>query len=229
MKPVIAEVHPPGDGIWRVGHAPNPLIVGKPLTPDELNDARTGNRFDSPTGQYGVLYCASDLECCFAETLGRFRPDPRILPVIHGDWERHGYMEPGDVSRDWRQRRMAVRVSVDPGLPFLDIESAGTRAFLEPRLAPFLAAYGYGELDIPTVMTSDRRVTRLISQWAWAMVDEQSNPGFAGIRYLSRLGTEWECWAVFDRTPIAELELLPITLEMESLQSIRELYGLRIF
>jgi hypothetical protein len=229
MKPYPAEVTAPPGGIWRVGHAPDPMSTREPLTPDELNYPSVGNRFDSPTAQYRVLYFGTQLECCFAETLGRFRPDPRILPVLAGDWEEHGYMEPGEVSREWRMRRMAVRVGIEDELPFLDVESAQTRAFLEPLFAPALVAYGFEHLDIPTIMTGDRRLTRLISQWAWTMMDENLAPRFAGIRYRSRLGMDWECWAVFDRTRVEIFEQRPITLEMESLQAIRELYALRVF
>jgi hypothetical protein len=200
------------------------------VTAEELNDRSAGNRFDSPTAQYRVIYFGTELECCFAETLSRFRPDPRVLSVIVGDWEEHGYMAPGEVSRDWRMRRTAVRVEVDSyAPPFLDVESTRSRAFLEPILGPMLAMYGYTTLDIPTIMTADRRITRLISQWAWSLKDESGNDRFAGIRYASRLGTEWECWGVFDRTPMTELERRSITLEMESLVTIRDLYNLRIY
>jgi hypothetical protein len=48
---------------------PRPRAQGKP---------NTGNRFDSPTGAYGVRYFASDLDGCYGETLARFRADKKL-------------------------------------------------------------------------------------------------------------------------------------------------------
>jgi hypothetical protein len=69
-------------------------------------------------------------------------------------------------------------------------------------------------------------VTRYISQWAFEQADEVGRPLFAGIRYLSRLNTEWECWAVFDDVEMKELERRPIRREDASYQRIAKLYGL---
>jgi hypothetical protein len=51
----------------------------------------------------------------------------------------------------------------------------------------------------------------------------------AGIRYLSRLNTDWECWAVFDHVTIEELTRRPILRSDESLARIARLYQLVVF
>jgi hypothetical protein len=51
---------------------------------------------------------------------------------------------------------------------------------------------------------------------------------FAGIRYLSRLDTEWECWAVFDDAGLVEVEREPITRQHPELLSIARAYKLTV-
>ena len=41
------------------------------------------------------------------------------------------------------------------------------------------------------------RLSQEIAYWAYQQVDELGNP-VAGVRYISRVGGEWECWAIFD-------------------------------
>jgi len=206
----VDEVAPPDEGVWRVGRAPDPLATAKPLPPSWLDQPQLGNRFDSATGAYRVLYFSTTLQGCFGETLAPFRPDPGLKKVIGDDWGQQGFMNIGDIPADWRQRRIAAHVRFPAegrfshGVRFLDVESLATRETLREELGPTLAFYGYTDLDVATVRGGDRRITRWIGQWA------EGNFMFAGVRYLSRLNTEWECWAVFDDVPIEELNRRPI-------------------
>ena len=52
---------------------------------------------------------------------------------------------------------------------------------------------------------------------------------FAGIRYLSRLNTEWECWAVFHDVEIEERSRAPIERNSGALQAVAQEFGLTIF
>jgi hypothetical protein len=99
-------VPPPGTGFWRVGRSPDPINFADPLDPGLLDNPNTGNRFDSPTRDYGVCYFATQLDGCFGETLARFRPDPELIAISTED----GHMPAGEVPADWRVRRLAVRV-----------------------------------------------------------------------------------------------------------------------
>ncbi|MDX6515323.1 MAG: hypothetical protein QOH73_989 [Gaiellaceae bacterium] len=98
-----------------------------------------------------------------------------------------------------------------------------------PNLRAVIATYGAVELDVPTIRGGDRRITRLISHWAWTRLDEDGAPMYAGIRYLSRLDTQWECWAFFERTATEELERRSITRTMADLQEVADLWDLRVF
>jgi hypothetical protein len=220
-----AVVSPPRPGLWRVARGANPLAVpfGGPTK-------RGGNRFDPLTMTYGVLYFGSDLETCFAETLARFRPSTELLALVKDEWEELGFMAVGSVAADWRQRRTAVHIALPADLVFLDVESPVTHQFLRKELAPALSAIGLEDLDVSTVRGPDRRVTQMISEWAYMEADGDQLR-FAGIRYESRLRSGWECWALFDDDALAidVVETLPITPDMPALTSVASLFGLQVF
>lgn len=215
---------PPPDGVWRVARGPDPLALKPPLPREDLDGAATGNRFDSALGTFGVRYFASSLDGCFGETLSRFRPDPRIVE-LGPDWAG---MAVGEVPADWRHRRLAVRVSfpdagkLPEGVRFLDVEALKTRQKLRSELAEILAFFGFDDLDVPTVRGGDRRITRWISQWAY-------ENHYAGVRYLSRLNSDWECWAVFHDVDITEVERRGINEGDEALARIAKSFDLRVF
>ena len=219
-------------GIWRVGRAPDPLTVPQPLTLQELGNSNLGNRFDSPTGTYKVLYFATSLGGCFGETLARFRPDLNIRTKIEKEWEELGFMKPGHVPRDWRQRRVAVRIGCskqEEASQFVDVEHLQTRELRRSELTQILTTYDCEDFDVATVRGGDRRVTRQISQWVYDQVSPKTgDPLYAGIRYLSRLNSEWECWAIFDRTAIEILEQKPILPQNEELEEVAKTYKIVI-
>ncbi|MBM3696230.1 MAG: RES domain-containing protein [Actinobacteria bacterium] len=217
----------PPQGFWRVARAPDPLSVGPLPTPEDLGDPLLGTRFASARGDYGVLYFGTDLECCFGETLARFRPDPEVLAAVGSDWAsaQSGFMQMGAVPADWRQRRLAVRVAVPQNARFVDVEDLKTRQALRSHLAKVLVAYGYPDLDVSTIRGPDRRVTRLVSQEIHDFAVAEMAP-IAGVRYDSRIRTGWEAWAVFDHVPLTELERLPITRDMAPLAKVAKIFGL---
>jgi hypothetical protein len=198
----------------------------------------TGNRFDSPTGSFGVRYFATSLDGCYGETLARFRPDLELAAVVGDEWREMGVMDIGDIPADWRQQRSAVHVRLPPGgdnakfsrgVQFLDVESLETREALREHLAPLLALWGYHDFDISDVRGRDRRITRYIGQWAYEQFDADERPLYAGVRYLSRLNSDWECWAIFDNVEIEELARRPILPQDDALQRIARSYGLKVY
>lgn len=226
----LATKFPPPAGLWRVGRGDAPLRPSRPTAGEYTTGS--GNRFDSANGDFGVLYFATDLDGCFGETLARFRPAPDLRALLEDEWrENGGFMEVGAVAADWRQRRTAVRVAVAdiPQAPFLDLDSIETLQVLRERLAGNLAVLGVSDLDVAAVRGGDRRVTRLIAAWAHQATDAATGaPCYSGIRYASRLTSDWTCWAVFDRVQLEPLEYLPITAEMDSLQRVAKLFDLRV-
>lgn len=225
-KTVIA----PLDGLWRVGRGDDPLRHSRPASED-LASPTGGNRFDAATGTFGVLYFGTTLDGCFGETLARFRPAPHLLALLGEEWRRNpDFMEVGAVPADWRFRRTAVRVEAAADSQFLDVDAVETHSFLKEKLAVGLSALGVTELDTSVIRSGDRRVTRLISAWAHEQrVDgDPATPAYAGIRYVSRLNSEWECWALFDHEPLHQVEARAISALMPELVEVADLFGLRV-
>jgi hypothetical protein len=214
--------------LWRIGRGDAPLLVRRP---DPGTNPRAGNRFDSSTGSWGVLYFGTSLEACFGETLARMRPSIDVIAVVRDEWEQRRFMNVGAVPADWRTRRTAVAVTLggDQDLPFLDIEHPETHTFLRRELALGLSALGYQDLDVSIMRGPDRRVTRLAADWAYEQIDADGNVVYAGIRYLSRICSDWECWAVFDDVDLVPVETKPITLDMEDLQRVAKMFELQVF
>lgn len=222
-----AVVAPPRAGLWRVARGDNPLAL---RTDAAGNLVLGGNRFDPLSLHYGVLYFGSDLEVCFGETLARFRPKIDLLALVQEEWKELGFMPVGAVAADWRQRRSAVHVRLPSELQFLDVESPQTHQFLRRELALGLSSVGLEDLDVAAVRGHDRRVTQLISEWAY-LAEEEDAPLYAGIRYESRIRSGWECWALFDDEDldIEVVEALPITRDMPALLAVAELFDLNVF
>lgn len=83
----------PAEGVWRVGRGDDPLRL-PPRGVADLGDTRAGNRFDSLTGAFAVLYFGTNLEACFGETLSRYRIDPK-LAFIEEEWRTLSFMARG--------------------------------------------------------------------------------------------------------------------------------------
>ena len=131
----VGTVRPPTAGVWRIGRGPEPLQLKDPLPPEDLDRGNVGNRFDSPMGNYRVAYFGRTLEACFGETLARFRPDLELLAKVRSDWEAKNFMEPGAIPREWRERRLAVRVRFETTWKFVNLEAAETIEVLRTELA----------------------------------------------------------------------------------------------
>jgi hypothetical protein len=80
---------------------------------------------------------------------------------------------------------------------FIDVDDPATHQYLRAELTTGLAALGVGDLDVSTVGGPERRVTQMIAEWAHTG-SEREEPRYAGLRYSSRLGSAWECWALFE-------------------------------
>ncbi|HWL36025.1 MAG TPA: hypothetical protein VNQ77_07505 [Frankiaceae bacterium] len=97
------------------------------------------------------------------------------------EWGTANVLRPGAVPAGWRHRRTAVRVGIHRGYEFLDVDDLATHQVLTRELAPGLASLGYAELDTGVVRGPDRRVTRLLAQWAYEQENEDGYGTFAGI------------------------------------------------
>jgi hypothetical protein len=190
------------------------------------------NRFDSPYGQYRVIYCGSSAEVCYGETLAPLRPSDHLAALVAPDWDSDhmNVMKPGQIPRDWRERRSILRATLDSPLPFVDIDHPKTHQWLgqDRALALSLAVMGIDAIDIGAVATADRRVTQIISNTIWNAKDDDDRHLYSGIRYLSRVNPAWECWAVFDDVDWIWQSPEPILPNNADLQRVTDLFGLTV-
>jgi RES domain len=228
--PDIAVAYPPEGGLWRVARG-EPFALrdpDPPLRDPIMADPNVGNRFDSALGDFRVWYFATKREGCYGETLAVLRPDPKVVAATKGE-DDEGLMPLGQIPADWRRQRTAVRVKFPDERPFLDVEAASTRSLLRVELAWLLPALGLGDIDVAAIRSKDRRLTRWISQWAWHKHLEPQQMKFAGVRFVSRLDDDWECWAVFDDVTLEEQERRAILVTDDELRKVAEGWSLDIF
>lgn len=78
-------------------------------------------------------------------------------------------------------------------------------------------------------MNSDRRLSRLIAEYAHTATEVDGTPLYSGIRYASRIAARWECWAIFEGTAVELVDQKPIKLGDKALQRVADLWSLRLF
>lgn len=221
-SPAVKELH--DKRLFRVARADNPFYWAE-ISAEDSPRKHAGNRFDVPG--HGVLYFATDLEGAYAETLARFRPSPAIRK--HVAEQDPGFMMVGGVPRDWREKRTIAEAVLSDPLPFLDVESPHTHEVLTTAMAAELVDLGEGVIDVASVRGRNRLLTRAIASWAFDQRDAAGRPVYGGLRYLSRVDTRFECWAVFGGAEFRETKTSPIDPNAPDLASIAELYKLRVF
>lgn len=189
------------------------------------DDGTLGDRFDDPGGRPGrseiippsqrfrVIYCATSPAGAYGETVARVRPK---LAEIQGFAEIEGdedfpeptdaylqglrdplYPDRGVLSASWRLERQLCNTRLDPSLRFVDICSPKTIETLRETLSPVAVHLGLKDVDFSTVIGPMREFTQECARLVYEQADDKGQPLFAGVRYESRLNTEWECWAIF--------------------------------
>jgi hypothetical protein len=86
----------------------------------------------------------------------------------------------------------------DPSLRFADFGNPETWQRVRPVLAPIATALGLGDIDLSAVTGSYRILTEEFARHVFDQKDNDGRPLYAGIRYISRLHPDWECWAIYD-------------------------------
>jgi len=188
-------------------------------------DGTFGDRFDDPGGRPGrteqiplserfrVVYCATSSAGALGETVARVRPSLEEIPGFAAiapdddfpepeDTYLRGLRDPGFPDRavlpaSWRLDRQLYKTLLDPSLLFVDVYSPLTIETLRRELADVASNLGLDDIDFSTVIGPMRQFTQECSRYVYERKGESGNPGYAGIRYESRLNPDWECWAIF--------------------------------
>jgi hypothetical protein len=207
-------VSPPDAGVYRLARAVPGPFESRPWQFAHA-DGTFGNRFDDPAihlppeQKFQVLYCATKRHVVFGETLASLLPSIQTL----GGLRRIRDEEPFDLATlratytddiqrvliraDWRLRKVVGYTVMDPQLRFIDLGTAQSSQYLRGVLAQEAVDYGATDIDQSLLMESNRGFTRVVARHFYEQMNEDGSPKFAGIRYISRHDTSWECWAVF--------------------------------
>ncbi|MFD9379998.1 RES family NAD+ phosphorylase [Streptomyces sp. NPDC059999] len=219
----ISLIPAPERGIWRLGKAKNPIKY-EFISEDDAHTAG-GNRWSLAT--HGTLYCASEHEGCFAETLAAFRVDPAMRDLIADDWKEPYYLTPGKIPRDWTTAHTLIRLQPVKEARFLDVDDEATLETLTRELHRELAAHRVGRLTTEHIQGFNHRVTRVIAAWATAQRTGPTHQDglIQGIAYRSRFGRR-RCWALFSGVDFKQEESSLVFPEAEALRTVAEEYGL---
>lgn len=172
-----------------------------------------------------MLYAATEPDGAYAETVARYRPSAKMRVL---DMEGDGHlMNVGSVPTEWRLNRVLAKLSLTGALPFLDVEATTTHTWLSEKMSVPLAAAGISNLDVSHVRGPDRLLTRSIAALAYVTLDDNGDPAFSGIRYMSRLGNH-ECWAIFDGTAVQLEDRIAVGKNDDALLRVARDFGLTI-
>jgi hypothetical protein len=228
----------PAAGVYRVArsidvfafHVPEPLPNPAPVAIEE------GNRWDDAEGRFATVYCASSAEASFGEVIARYRERRGLLERIdrflsqRPDPEYDPVLSPGVVPAEFFDGRWLGHVGVDPAVRFVDVEDPATHAAVDATLRRRLAQYGVRRIDRSTFLSPDRRVTRMIaSRYHW-LAQTPDHGDWRGLRYTSRLAPDWECWAIWQPSPLldSQLTIEKVTREHPALDAATRRLGIRL-
>lgn len=228
MTPPLASSIPSGT-LYRIGRAPDAWAWPDWAFAGE--DGTFGNRYDDPEGDYRVLYASSQRVGAFVEVLARYRTDPALVAeyaeIAVDDGDEYPTIPPGLVPADWPAQR-CIGTATHPG-PFADVGHSDSLAHLRVTLAPRLLHYGLDDLEAGDLRRrAPRAFTQEISRYVFERGVDAGGERFAGIRYLSRLGDEFENWAIFEGSEPADTTGEPIATDDEDLAAALEKLDLQL-
>jgi len=214
--PRVVHVPPPDTGVYRLARGVNPFAP--PDWEYAREDGTFGNRFDDPTASKGnppekrfrAIYCATQRLATFGETLARFRVSSNVLAGLDAIDDQEsteeslaGAIDPTDrtrglVSADWRRKRRICHAALGTTTRYADIGNHDTMQYLRSELAQLAAEHDIQDVDLSALTSQQRPFTQYCARHIYTLTDGHGSPLCAGIRYVSRLDSAWECWAVFD-------------------------------
>lgn len=233
----LALVPYPKKGTYRVFKETYGPLKGRPRTSENPSD---WNRFDLP-GQ-ATLY-SSTIRCgCYAEVLAALRPrieqltklaaatfddvDPGDDPIFE-EWCERGHMMPTSIARIWHTERALAQVNVTTDGWYIDVEDPVSLQVLRLQFAELLHDQGIEDMDVSVIRGHNRIVTCAVAEWAATLYLEDGSVPL-GIRYNSRHGTDWECWATFPETKTTAVHTTGLDVRNDpDLKHIADLFDLR--
>lgn len=193
-------------------------------------------RWDAPSGEYRVLYCATQAEGAVGEKLADFMPNAAAAVRIEAFLEGQPDPEFGDdyleVSLDAEDITSfgwtLASAPATPGSRYIDVWHPATTVALLPRAASLLREVGLHVLDIRALADERRGFTRRLGAVLRAgATAEGGELRASGLRYDSRLPPRWECWALWE--PLAldadSAHVRQVDIDTPALRRAAELLG----
>ncbi len=181
---------------------------------DRSRQRREWGRYDVPG--HRTVYGASPAAAAYGESIAfaRQRLVDRVLgeffsesdrgntqtlgEVIDKEWKDKGALGPGFLPAQWRLERLEYKLQLPPEGWFVDIEAAQSLSAISQALASTLDSFGAEHLTVAHLRGEDRRITTAVAEWVHGLVLEDGSRAH-GIRYGSKHGTDWSCWALWLR------------------------------
>lgn len=185
---------------------------------------RAGGRFNIPGA--GVLYAATSAQGALAEVTANFRLSASVRQKMAEAGATAEELAVTALDASWRAQRVLRELRTTEALPFVDIEAPVTHTYLTDHARSVLIGQGVPALDVATVRGPSRLLTRGLATWIYRAVDDAGDPLYGGIRYLSRLSTDYECWAIFDETPVELVDERHITIDDPDLVAVADRHGI---
>lgn len=227
----------PPDGVFRVatGAWPFEFRLPREALSDETDPVLGGNRWDDPLARFATLYCASSAEAAFGETIARYRERPGLLERIDSflsspaDPDYDPPLLPGRVPDDYFDSRYLGNVPVDADVRFVDVDDPATHAAARPMLR-VLRRFGVRTIDRSTFLSPDRRVTRTLARHYWNLAQSPDHHDWRGLRFVSRLAPDWECWAIWEPSPLRTTlsAVVPVTRNHPGLVQAAQRLGVEL-
>lgn len=204
--------------VWRVGYFASPCE----FTPREL--CGWNHRFDDPKRKYRTIYATDKKETCLREVLADFRPNEKVLAdfnELFGDDDSAKCA--GLVPNIWREKHVLTQaaISISSG-KMANIESGAVLTDLSQRLADELHVRKLKRLDVASIRSQDRDLTRAASRLLY-------DDGHAGVNFHSRLD-KLPCHALFEGRARLEPRGAAMSLsgEIPELEAVSTEYGLKL-
>jgi hypothetical protein len=218
---------PPGQ-VSRIGRWPDAWAW--PPWEAQHSDNTFGNRWDDPEGVYRVVYACSQLEGAYVEVLSRFRPDPAVLAELAEIDGPNDEYQVGIIPATWLAAR-AIGEATLTGV-YADVGHARSLTYLRTVMAGRLIHYDIPDLDAAAIrLSAPRRFTQEISNHIYKLSAADEKPRFAGIEYESRVGDNYQNWAIFERPgqqPITDPIVRAIRRDEPGLRTALAVLGLKL-
>lgn len=196
-----------------------------PRVPSADEDPLRRGRWDVVA--HRTAYAATKRVAAYGESLGSYRrrldgsglgarqlsdffsalsatEDVTVDEQVAREWEERNYVPPGVVTQGWRIDRTLYKLRLPGDGWFVDVDAAESLKAISDALEPELASLGVDHLTLANLRAEDRNVTTAIATWLYSVqLDSGDVP--KGIRYESKLGSDWECWAVWLRSTDANM------------------------